>query len=92
MHALHSCFLLESCLVTGFLTAFSNSLSGNGEVSLHDVTKLSRSPCIQEGWQYYSLVDIQLGVKLDSSLLYLNVYHLVVHAYFLDQVYIKVCI
>ena len=22
--------------------------------------------CIQEGWQYHSLVDFQLGVKLDS--------------------------
>ena len=25
--------------------------------------------CIQEGWQYHSLVDFQLGVKLDSILL-----------------------
>ena len=22
--------------------------------------------CIQEGWQYHSLVDFQIGVKLDS--------------------------
>ena len=23
--------------------------------------------CIKEGWQYYSLVDFQLGIKSDSS-------------------------
>ena len=36
-------------------------------VSLHGVGILSRSTCIQEGWQYHSLVDFQLGVKVDST-------------------------
>ena len=47
--------------------SFLNSLSGNGEISMHEVGILPMSH-IQEGWQYNSLVDFQLGVKLDSSL------------------------
>ena len=46
------------------LTAFSNSLSGNGEIPLHDVGILSRSLM----HTVHSLVDFQLGVKLYSSL------------------------
>ena len=41
------------------LTAFSNSLSGNGEVSLHDIGTLSRSHMHTRG-----LVVPQPGVKL----------------------------
>ena len=68
------------------LTAFSNS--GNGEVSLHDVGILSRYHMHGKGFVVHSLLDFHL----DSSLYYLNVYDLVVHAYFLDQGCTKECI
>ena len=41
------------------LTAFSNSLSENGLVSLQTLVYFPL-------WQYHSLADVQLGGKLDS--------------------------
>ena len=72
MSGIFSCHLI--------LTAFSNSLSKTGEVPLHDVCILPRSLMHTRSLAVHSLVDSQLGVMHDCSLLNLNVYHLVEHA------------
>ena len=71
MHALHPCFLQDLCiwnlvLPLDFETAFSNSLSGNVKSLCMTLVYCPGLTCIQEGWQYHSLVDFQLVVKLDS--------------------------
>ena len=57
---------LESYLATLFLTVFSNNLSGIGKSLCMTPVYCSGLTCIQEGWQYHSLVDFQIGIKLDS--------------------------
>ena len=67
------------------LTAFSNSLNGNGEVSLHDVGIPTRSHMHTRG------LAASQPCRL-SAWSQARVYHLVVHANFLDKGYMKVCI
>ena len=72
MHGLHPCFL-HNLRVWNLVSPldFFSQLSQTASVKMVQslfMTLLYRPglTCIQEGWQYHSLVDFQLGVKLDS--------------------------
>ena len=70
MHALHPCFLQEprfwNVVLPPDLTTFSNSLSGNGQVSLHDVGILSKSHMHTGGSAVPQPCRLSAGVKFDS--------------------------
>ena len=68
MHALHPCFLQDLCVWDLVLPLDFNSFLKQEIVKSLCMT-LVYCPgltCIHESWQYHSLVDFQLGVKLDS--------------------------
>ena len=71
MHAWHHCFLQDLCVWNRVLPLDFKQLSQTAQVEMVKAgcIRLVYGPgltCLQEGWQYPSLVDFQLGVNLDS--------------------------